>query len=120
MMTILLVEDELHVHYFIWKLLKADGFTVLTAGDGEAALEKLRKHPNPVDLVVTDMGLPRLNGFELYRQILVERPGTKVILMSGDLAVREQCEMAGLPFFQKPFLDDALQQVVRAVIGSPR
>jgi hypothetical protein len=49
-MVILLVEDDLHVQYFIWKLLKATGFTVLTAGNGEFALEALRNHLGPIDL----------------------------------------------------------------------
>ena len=89
-MVILLVEDDVHVQYLIWKLLKADGFTVLTAGKSEFALEASRSHPGPIDLLLTDMEMPRMSGLELYRNIRAERPGIKVLMISGDLREREQ------------------------------
>ena len=95
-------EGDVHVQYLIWKLLKADGFTVLTAGKSEFALEASRSHPGPIDLLLTDMEMPRMSGLELYRNIRAERPGIKVIVMSGDLG-REQVSMNGLRFLQKPF-----------------
>ena len=55
-MVILLAEDDVGVQFFIWKLLKTDGYTVLTAGDGEAGLEASRNHPGPIDLLLTDFG----------------------------------------------------------------
>jgi CheY-like chemotaxis protein len=58
-LTVLLVEDDVGVQFFIWKLLKGDGFMVLKAGDGEAALETCRKHPGSVDLLVTDREMPQ-------------------------------------------------------------
>src|SRR5450759_1613142 len=89
-MVILLVEDDVHVQYLIWKLLKADGFTVLTAGKSEFALEASRSHPGPIDLLLTDMEMPRMSGLELYRNIRAKRPGIKVLMISGDLREREQ------------------------------
>ena len=61
-MVILLAEDDVYEQYSIWKLLKADGFTVLTAGNGQFALEASRNHPGPVDLLLTDMEMPRMSG----------------------------------------------------------
>src|ERR1035437_7493749 len=109
--VILLVEDDVHEQYFVWKLLKADGFAVLTAGNGEFALEASRSHPGPIDLLLTDTEMPRMSGLELCRNIRVERPGIKVIVMSGDLG-REQVSMNGLPFLQKPFTPMALRDSI--------
>jgi CheY-like chemotaxis protein len=83
--VILLVEDDVHEQYFVWKLLKADGFAVLTAGNGEFALEASRSHPGPIDLLLTDTEMPRMSGLELGRNIRAERPEIKVLMMSSDL-----------------------------------
>ena len=119
-MVILLVEDDLHVQYFIWKLLKAAGFTVLTAGNGEFALEALRNHLGPIDLLLTDMEMPRMSGLELARNIKAERPEIKVLMMSGDLSGREEACMNGLPFLQKPFTPTALRDSIEALLGPSR
>jgi two-component system cell cycle sensor histidine kinase/response regulator CckA len=84
-MIILLAEDDLGVQFLIWRLLKADGHTVLTAGDGKAAEEASCNHPGPIDLLISDVGMPRMGGLELCRNVAVERPGIKVLIMSGDL-----------------------------------
>jgi CheY-like chemotaxis protein len=106
-MVILLAEDDVQVQYSLWKLLKSDGFTVLTGGNGAFALEASRNHPGPVDLLLTDMEMPRMGGLELAETIAAERPGIKVLIMSGDLRDREQASMNGLPFLQKPFTPTA-------------
>ena len=114
-MVILLVEDDIRVQLFVWKLLKAEGLTVLTAGDGEAALEVCRNHSGPIDLLLTDMEMPLMDGLELCRIIAVERPETKVIVMSGDPKAGEQCAMAGLPFLQKPFQLSAIRECIESI-----
>lgn len=117
-MVILLVEDDIHVQFFVWKLLKAEGFTVLTAGSGEAGLKLARNHSGPIRLLLTDMELPGISGLELYRRIAVERPGIKAVVMSGDLTAREQLDIAGLPFLKKPFQPSAMRETIQAVFGS--
>jgi two-component system, cell cycle sensor histidine kinase and response regulator CckA len=117
-MVILSAEDDLQVRYFIWKLLKADGFTVLTAGSGDLALEASRNHRGPVDLLLTDIDMPPgMNGLELYRNIKAERPGIKVLFMSGDPKWREEVSMSRLPFLEKPFTASALRDSIEAVLG---
>jgi DNA-binding response OmpR family regulator len=116
-MVILLVEDDVYVQYFIWKLLKADGFTVLTAGNGVFALEASRSHPGTIDLLLTDMEMPRMSGLDLARNIRAERPGIKTLVMSGDLRGREQVSVNGLPFLQKPFTVTALRDSIEALLG---
>jgi len=64
-MVIILAEDDVDVQFYIWKLLKADGFTVLTADDGQAALELSRSVPGTIDLLLSDMDMHRMSGLEL-------------------------------------------------------
>jgi DNA-binding response OmpR family regulator len=116
-MVILLVEDEIPVQYFIWKLLRADGFTVLTASSSETALEVSRNHPGPIDLLLTDVQMPRIDGVELSRIMAAERPGIKVLIMSGAFEEGERAAVEGLPFLQKPFTSTAVRDAIRAVLG---
>jgi DNA-binding response OmpR family regulator len=115
-MVILLAEDDVQVQYFIWKLLKADGFTVLTGGNGAFALEASRNYPGPVDLLLTDLEMPRMSGLELCEKIRTERPGIKILAMAGDLREREHVSVNGLPFLQKPFTPKALREAVEALL----
>ena len=117
MAVVLCAEGDVHVQYLIWKLLKSDGFTVLAAGNGEFALEASRSHPGPIDLLLTDMEMPRMSGLELYRNIGAERPGIKVLMISGDLREREQVSVNGLTFLQKPFTPTALRDSIEALLG---
>ena len=68
-MVILLVDDDVGVQFYAWRLLKAAGFTVLTADDGRAALEASRNYPGVIDLLLSDVDMPRMDGLELYRHI---------------------------------------------------
>jgi two-component system, cell cycle sensor histidine kinase and response regulator CckA len=113
-MVILLVEDDVHVQYFIWKLLKADGFTVLASGNGEFALKASRDYPGPIDLLLTDMEMPGMSGLDLYRNIRAGRPGIKTLVMSGDPQWKDQVAMNGLPFLQKPVTATVLREYIEA------
>lgn len=116
-MVILLVEDDVQVQFLIWKLLKADGFTVLIADSGESALELCRNHLGPVDLLLTDLDLPRIDGLELCKAITAERPRTKAVVMSGALRAREQVSTDGLPFLAKPFGPAALRNCIENTLS---
>lgn len=116
-MVILLAEDDVGLQFFVWRLLKADGFTVLTAGDGIAALEASRNYPGSIDLLLSDVRMPRMGGLELCRIITAERPGIKVLMMSGEPWCKEQVSVSGLPFLQKPFTLDALRDSIEALLG---
>ena len=115
-MVVLLAEDDVQVQYFIWKLLKPDGFTVLTGGNGALALEASRNHPGPIDLLLTDMGMPLMCGLELAETSAKERPEIKVLIMSGDLRDREHISVNGLPFLQKPFTPTSLRESTDALL----
>ena len=116
-MVILLVEDDLGVQFFVWRLLKDAGFTVLTAGDGEAALEESRNYLGSIDLLLSDVEMPRMGGLELCKIITAERPGIKVLMMSGEPWCKEQVSVSELPFLQKPFTLNALRDSIEALLG---
>jgi DNA-binding response OmpR family regulator len=116
-MVVLLAEDDVQLQYSIWKVLKADGFTVLNASNGELALEASRSHPGPIQLLLTDFQMPRMDGLELCRIIRAERPGIKVLVMSGDLRGREHAAVNGSLYLQKPFTLAALRDSITALLG---
>lgn len=116
-MVILLAEDDVGVQFLVWKLLRADGFSVLTAGDGMAALEVSRHHSGAIDLLLSDVGMPRMDGLELCKKIVSERPGIKVLMMSGEPSSQERVSINGLPFLHKPFTLTALRESIEALLG---
>ena len=116
-MVILLAEDDVGVQFLVWRLLKADGFTVLTASDGKAALEVSRNHPGSIDLVLSDVEMPEMDGLELCQTLASERPGIKVLMMSGVASRKEESSMNGLPFLQKPFTCTVLRDSIAGLIG---
>ena len=101
----------------VWKLLKDNGFNVLTAGNAEAAMQISRNHPGHIDLLLADIEMPGMGGFDLYGQISKERQGIKVIFMAGDLQGREQVAMNRLPFLQKPFTFKTMQSAIKLLLG---
>ena len=117
-MVILVAEDHDDVRLAIWNTLKAGGFTVLAAYDGKAALELSRSYPGTIDLLLSDMDMPQMGGLELCQTIATERPGIKVLIMSGGLQELEHVYMKGTPFLQKPFNGRALRQSIKALLGA--
>ncbi|NDY43216.1 PAS domain-containing protein, partial [Dissulfurirhabdus thermomarina] len=104
--TILLVEDEPAIRQMFVSALQGFGYTVLPAADPDEAEDLLRRHRDAVDLLVTDIKMPGRNGIELHRALGRERPGLKVIFMSGyaDAALLDEAFPADArpPFLPKP------------------
>jgi CheY-like chemotaxis protein len=96
--TILIVEDEQDLRQVLESYLKTRGYTVISAEDGEQALELYRSHEKEIALVISDIGIPRLSGTELFRHIKEINPAAKVILTSGfvDPKVRTELLSSGL------------------------
>jgi CheY-like chemotaxis protein len=80
--TLIVVEDDPQVRAVIRDILEGAGLRVIEACDGHEALDACRRHPG-IDLVLSDVVMPRLGGPELARTLAVDAPGTKVIYMSG-------------------------------------
>jgi two-component system cell cycle sensor histidine kinase/response regulator CckA len=114
--TVLVVEDEETVRRLVAKFLERRGYAVLTASDSLEALAIGRDHRGPIDLLVTDVVMPSMNGPELAEQFLTLRPGAGVLYVSGysDEAIGDPTvRVAGSVFLQKPFSESSLAQKVR-------
>jgi signal transduction histidine kinase len=119
--TILIVEDETAVRRMAARALAAQGYAILEAENGAEALEVLARGGNPIDLVLTDVVMPLVNGRELGERLSVERPGLRVLFMSGytdDDIVRRGLLRPGSPFLQKPFMPGDLSRKVREVLDT--
>lgn len=117
--VILVADDEVLIRNLVTLLLQDEGYFVHSAGDGHEGLELSRKYPGVIDLLITDVEMPRMNGTDLCGHLMEERPGIKVLVMSG----REISEMirqnANMPFLPKPFNGETLKAKVRAILAPP-
>ena len=117
--AILLVEDEEPIRKFGRRCLEEAGYRVLTAGDGEEALRICTEHDGNLDLVLTDVVMPRMSGGVLAQKLSETRPALKVLFMSGytDAAiVQHGVQHAGSRFLGKPFSPTSLLRKVREVL----
>jgi DNA-binding response OmpR family regulator len=117
--VILVADDEVIVRNLVTLLMQREGYLVLTAADGREGLELSRQYPGKIDLVITDVDMPRLNGTDLCAHLLEERPGIKVLVMSGADVNEIVSQNANLPFLPKPFDGETLRARVRAILGVP-
>ena len=120
MKSILVVEDDSSIRILLCEYLAAAGYAVDSAGDGIEGLEKLRARS--YDLMLLDIGMPRMNGLELLAQLHTEPSRPKVIVMTGDntpeallASIREQAYQ----YVPKPFEPKALEEMVTRVLSAP-
>ena len=121
-MRILLVEDEEVVREMVRAILVEKGYYVLEAGNGEQALQLAAQHKGPIDLILTDVVMPKMGGRQMAETIIRSRPKTRVLFMSGytdDAIVHHGVLAEGIPFIEKPFTPHSLVLRVREVIESP-
>ncbi len=119
--TVLLVEDQAPLRDMLREALQLLGYRVLVAADGEAAIAAARRHRGQLDLLVTDVVMPRLDGCELARRLSADRPGIRVLYMSGhgiDTATRRGM-VEGSTLLEKPFSTETLSLRVREVLDQP-
>jgi CheY-like chemotaxis protein len=114
--TVLVVEDEPAVREVVRAMLERRGYTVLLASDGEQAMRVSRTHESPIDLLLTDVVLPRSNGRRVAELLCMERPDLKVLFMSGytEDAIHQHGELdEGVVLVEKPFTDLTLARRIR-------
>ncbi len=117
--TILFVEDEQSVRELVREYLSARGYSVLEASDGIQALDIAAAHPGAIQLLITDVVMPRLSGRELASQIATARRDLKVLYISGytdDSIFRHGVLEGGMEFLQKPFNLRTLAQKIREIL----
>ncbi|WP_161958860.1 PAS domain S-box protein [Ferruginivarius sediminum] len=120
--TLLLVEDEDAVRSFSARALRKKGYTVLEAGSGEQALEMLKDESDPVDLLITDVVMPQVDGPTLVKRVRESRPSLKVIFISGytEGSFRKHLDDdSGVHFLAKPFSLKQLAGTVKEVLHEP-
>jgi len=120
--TILVVEDDPSVRTFAARLLRRQGYTVLTASDGAEALRVARDHSQPIDLLLTDLVLPKLSGKIVAEQLRARWPNLSVIIMSGypDAIVASYGPFGTMRFLPKPCSHEILVNTVRTMLDSAR
>ena len=102
------------------ELLTQQGYTVLEAPDGLTALRLAEAYPGAIDLLVTDVVMPGMDGRQLAGRLAALRPAVKTLFMSGytdDTILRHDIQMSETSFLQKPFSVEGLPQKVRQVLG---
>jgi PAS domain S-box-containing protein len=121
--TILIGEDEENLRMFLKALLESVGYRVLHACDGEDVVREFMDHKDTIDLVLLDVVMPKMNGWEVYTQLRNTKSGVRVIFSSGytyDIIHQKGLDQEGIEFVQKPLTPDVLLRKIRAVLDSPK
>jgi two-component system, NtrC family, response regulator AtoC len=112
--TVLIADDEANLRKVLAAMLRREGYEVLTAADGAEALDLMGK--TRVDVVLTDLRMPRLDGMELLRRVLVEYRGTPVVMLTAhgtvDTAVTAM-KLGAFDYLSKPYDQDELQMIIK-------
>jgi len=118
--VVLLAEDDPQVREMASRALRAQGYRLLAAADGASALEVARAEPGAIDLLVTDVIMPDMTGRALAQALAAERPGMRVLFVSGytEAAVSHQGLLdPGVAFLAKPYTPSSLGAKLREVLG---
>jgi PAS domain S-box-containing protein len=121
--TVLFVEDEVALRDLMHRVLFKGGYTVLAAADGVEALALAETHPGPIDLLVTDVIMPRMSGPDLAARLRARQPGIRVLYLSGYTADQLQAQAdlgREATLLAKPFASDGLLRKVREVLDRPQ
>lgn len=117
--TILLVEDEEMLLDLLQVFLEENGYKVLIARDGMEAVEMYEKHAHEISVVLSDMGLPKLGGWEAFRRMKIINPSVRCILASGYFDPDLRADMikeGALDFVQKPYVPNVILSYITAAI----
>jgi CheY-like chemotaxis protein len=113
------VDDEWAVRAYVARVLQQEGFEVLEAADGLDALSLLPQIQGSVEVLITDVKMPRMTGIELVRNIKTKFPGIAVVYISAEHLAPELHNPSGrVVFLQKPFRPEEMLQAVQSVSGS--
>ena len=114
----LLAEDDPVIRNLVRLMLSKEGYSVLTANDGQEALEIGRRFKDPIHLLLTDKTMPRMNGLELAESILKKRSEIKIMIMSGETPDAVLHQNTPDAFLRKPFMPPTLLKCVQRLLDS--
>ena len=117
--TILVVDDDSSITRMATKVLEPLGYEVLIAANGKEALEISRKHEDKIDLLLTDVVLPVINGRELAKILQQERPGVQIIMMSGypaNIVAPIDIIESSIHFINKPLTRATLTNLIQTTL----
>ena len=117
--VILVADDDALIRNLVTLLLQHEEYIVLPAADGHEGLELSRNYRGVIDLLITDVDMPRMNGTDLCGHLMEERPGIKVLVMSGADVSEIVRQNANMPFLPKPFNGETLKTRVREILAAP-
>jgi PAS domain S-box-containing protein len=121
--TVLLVDDQTPVRILTLRLLQRLGYRVIEARDGVEALEVAARYPSVIHLLLTDLTMPRMGGRELALRLAEQRPGTRVLFMSGYAdggALPDRLGSLATAFIAKPFTLQLLASTIRTLLDGAR
>jgi DNA-binding NtrC family response regulator len=119
--TILLAEDEENVRNMALMLLENSGYEVISAVDGEAAVQKFRENRGRIQILLFDVRMPRKNGIAAYDEIAAVEPGMKVIFTSGYAYAAEDVHLKtqnndNAVWLPKPYVSTQLLEIVKKML----
>jgi two-component system cell cycle sensor histidine kinase/response regulator CckA len=116
MPTVLVVDDEPLIRTLLMLILEQDGYAVFSAENGAEALSIARRYGERIDLVVSDVLMPEMDGPTLASRLRIERPKLPVLLMSDAYAIEDLGLRKAYPFLPKPFDLTTFITVVRHMV----
>jgi two-component system, cell cycle sensor histidine kinase and response regulator CckA len=117
--TFLIVEDEQLMLRLMEKILRNQGYQVLTAADGEEAIRLYRNHKQEIDVVLLDMGLPKMTGWDVLLEMKDENPDVRIVIASGYLEPEAKSKMYGAGirhFVNKPYMAEEVVETLQNLI----
>ena len=120
--TILIVEDEPLMARLLEKVFSGRGYRVLSASDGEQAIEVFHCYKGRISLVLLDFGLPKITGWEVFLKIKEENPDVSIVIASGylDPMIKAKMAYAGvMHFVNKPYILDEMVKTVKVLTTDP-
>jgi CheY-like chemotaxis protein len=121
--TILVIEDDAVLRVIVRRRLEADGYRVLEAADGQSGLDLIETHAGRLDLVLTDIEMPRIDGITVAEVLAALRPLLGVVCMSAGIAESRFIERLALrpqPFLAKPFTRESLARALGVELARSR
>ncbi len=117
--VILVADDEEAVRLLLSTLLERNSFTVLLANDGQHALDVARRYAGEISALVTDYKMPGIDGLQLAKTLLAERPGIRIMIMSGRISNPDVLQGCGCLLLPKPFTITGFLKSLRECLEGP-